>query len=370
MQLIGEYDTILNTSFSFKVPEYLVKQFVNLNYHKFYINKGFERCLIMYSEESWLTTCYNLFFKLNHNKPVIRDFLKYFFDSSVHTILDNNDKLSINKELTEFIGNPQNVILFAMNDRVEIWSKDDYYKMMGDELADFSNLASEVIGSFEVDNLNDDIAKKMSKAEEVNFANFTEFDSNLLSDELENVIFEKNISFDKYSKNTNLKYKDIFIPNSFFNLYRNQAFDTLNKIMMHKPVKVRHSNKIFLCHSSKDKDFVKSLALKLRQNNVDVWLDEWEMLPGDSLITKIQNGIDESSWFGVILSPHSVASKWCTKELNTAISKELEKNNVFVIPILKEVCDFPIFLKEKMYADLTKSNYEKGFNLLLKRLKN
>jgi hypothetical protein len=40
---------------------------------------------------------------------------------------------------------------------------------------------------------------------------------------------------------------------------------------------------LFLCHSSKDKKFVRQLAEELTELSVDVWLDEWELQPGDSL---------------------------------------------------------------------------------------
>ena len=46
--------------------------------------------------------------------------------------------------------------------------------------------------------------------------------------------------------------------------------------------------KIFLSHASEDKDrFVLGFARQLRENGVDVWLDQWGMRPGDSLADKI-----------------------------------------------------------------------------------
>ncbi len=46
--------------------------------------------------------------------------------------------------------------------------------------------------------------------------------------------------------------------------------------------------KVFLSHASEDKDrFVVGFARQLRENGVDVWLDQWEMKPGDSLVDKI-----------------------------------------------------------------------------------
>ncbi len=44
----------------------------------------------------------------------------------------------------------------------------------------------------------------------------------------------------------------------------------------------------FISHASEDHDFVEHLATRLRQDHgIDAWVDNWEMLPGDSLVSKV-----------------------------------------------------------------------------------
>jgi hypothetical protein len=46
--------------------------------------------------------------------------------------------------------------------------------------------------------------------------------------------------------------------------------------------------RVFLSHASEDKArFVVPFADGLRARGLDVWVDRWEMLPGDSLVAKI-----------------------------------------------------------------------------------
>ena len=130
---------------------------------------------------------------------------------------------------------------------------------------------------------------------------------------------------------------------------------------------MNRSAKIFLSHSSNDKQFVRRLAEDLKGRDVPVWLDEWELKIGDSLATKIQQGIQESGWLAVILSKNSVTSSWVTVELNAGLATELEKKQVFVLPILIEDCDIPLFLKDKLFADFRK-DYQGGLTALLRRL--
>ncbi|MCQ9427586.1 toll/interleukin-1 receptor domain-containing protein, partial [Pseudomonas sp. LJDD11] len=59
-------------------------------------------------------------------------------------------------------------------------------------------------------------------------------------------------------------------------------------ISHHQNARIDMSPKVFVSHASEDKDrFVLDFAKQLRANGIDAWLDKWEMLPGDSLVTKI-----------------------------------------------------------------------------------
>lgn len=124
---------------------------------------------------------------------------------------------------------------------------------------------------------------------------------------------------------------------------------------------------VFISYSSKDKSFIEKLSEKLVDNRIGVWLDKWEMKPGDSLIDKIQNGIEDSSYLLVVLSKHYVESEWCKKEQNAGLTKEINNKEVVVIPILLEDCKVPLFLQEKVYADF-REDFDRGFEELYRSL--
>jgi hypothetical protein len=108
---------------------------------------------------------------------------------------------------------------------------------------------------------------------------------------------------------------------------------------------------IFLSHNHRDKSFVRHLAVELEKKGVKVWLDEAEIKVGDSLIKKIQEGLDEMEYVGVILSHHSVGSPWVEKELEIAMYQEINGRRVKILPILVDDCKLPSFLIGKAYAD-------------------
>ena len=121
---------------------------------------------------------------------------------------------------------------------------------------------------------------------------------------------------------------------------------------------------IFISYSHSDKTFVGKLAAALVKNNAHVWVDEWELNVGDSILNKVQEAIQESSTLLVVLSMASVQSEWCKKELSAGLMRELDEKRVVVLPVLLEDCDIPMFLREKMYADF-RHNFEDGLNAIL-----
>jgi hypothetical protein len=110
---------------------------------------------------------------------------------------------------------------------------------------------------------------------------------------------------------------------------------------------------VFLSHSHRDKPFVRALARKLSEYGVGVWVDEGELKIGDSLIERISAVIQETPLLIAVLSPTSVKSNWVKEELHLAMTRQIQRRRVKVLPVMKEVCKVPDFLQGRMYADFT-----------------
>jgi hypothetical protein len=124
---------------------------------------------------------------------------------------------------------------------------------------------------------------------------------------------------------------------------------------------------VFLSHARADKSFASRLGRDLKSLGFDVWLDEWEIRVGDSLIAAIEKGISDRTWMIVVLSPAALASNWVMKELRAGLVRETQKGTVFVLPVLYRETELPPFLQDKFYADFTDS-YEDGLRLIRDRL--
>jgi hypothetical protein len=91
----------------------------------------------------------------------------------------------------------------------------------------------------------------------------------------------------------------------------------------------------FLCHASEDKDAaVRPFAQLMQEHGMKPWLDEGEVVWGDTLVKKIQDGLVRSRFVVVFLSNDFLRKKnWTETELNTALSMEIGGKS-FVLPVL------------------------------------
>lgn len=103
----------------------------------------------------------------------------------------------------------------------------------------------------------------------------------------------------------------------------------------------RAKPELFLCHSGKDKTYVRRLASDLEMLGVEPWFDAWQLSVGDSLIKRIGDGIGTSKFFCIILSVNSKGSRWCDAELSEALSLSIERGKRNILVVKKGKVDIP-----------------------------
>lgn len=151
--LVGEFECALDSKGRFLFPAGLRKQLDPAANEVFMMNKGFENCLTLYPMNEWDKVSTRLS-KLNLFKPKNRMFYRLFHQGAKQLTLDNAGRLLIPTNMTERIGLKKEIMLTAYNDRIEIWDKKTYFKLMEENVSDFADLADEVMG--ETDSNNDE----------------------------------------------------------------------------------------------------------------------------------------------------------------------------------------------------------------------
>jgi uncharacterized protein YjbI with pentapeptide repeats len=136
----------------------------------------------------------------------------------------------------------------------------------------------------------------------------------------------------------------------------------------------------FISYSSKDEDFAKRLHADLQDIGVRCWFAPEDLKIGDRIRPRIDESIRKYDKLLIILSEHSVASKWVEFEVETAMDKEQEGKPPVLFPVrldntvMDSTTAWAAHIKRtRNIGDFTDwknhDNYQKIFSRLLRDLK-
>lgn len=145
-RFLGEYYCKVDSKGRIMLPAGLKKQIPPEANDLFVINRGFEKCLVLYTKNEWniITEEIN---KLNTYVKKNRDFIRYFYRGATELTLDSVNRLLIPKSLLAYAGIEKEVVLFAHTNKIEIWDAKTYENLISNEPEDFSDLAEQVMGN-------------------------------------------------------------------------------------------------------------------------------------------------------------------------------------------------------------------------------
>ncbi|MEM9556094.1 MAG: toll/interleukin-1 receptor domain-containing protein [Acidobacteriota bacterium] len=101
----------------------------------------------------------------------------------------------------------------------------------------------------------------------------------------------------------------------------------------------------FLSHSSADKYVVRTVATLLHSLGIETWFDEWEILPGDRITKRIEEGLSKAEVIVVFLSAAAADSRWVEEESHNALYQAVSGSGYRILPVLLEPCQVPLLLQ-------------------------
>ncbi len=111
---------------------------------------------------------------------------------------------------------------------------------------------------------------------------------------------------------------------------------------------------VFLSHNSVDKPWVNRLKDALEARGLKVWLDQYEIRPGDLFVDALEKGLESSRTVALIISPEAMQSGWVDEEYNRAIGLAQDKNEkIRLIPVILRTAKLPGFLSGRNWVDFT-----------------
>ncbi len=123
---------------------------------------------------------------------------------------------------------------------------------------------------------------------------------------------------------------------------------------------------VFISYSRKDSDFARNLNKALQETGKTTWFDQESISSGVDFEKEIYKGIDNADNFVFVISPDSIASEYCEREVNYAKSK-----NKRILTLLHRQTDastMPEALRLINWIDFEQLTFDRAFQNLVQAI--
>jgi len=123
-----------------KFREVAKNQFVE----KFFITRGLDKCLFMFSEEEWRSQ-ENKFKSMSFTKQQSRIFNRLLFSGAVEIIFDKQGRILVPQYLKDFAEIKKEVMVVGVSNRIEVWAKDKWRDFYANSRQSFEEIAEKLL---------------------------------------------------------------------------------------------------------------------------------------------------------------------------------------------------------------------------------
>ena len=142
----GEYEHTIDKKGRLIIPSKFRESFKEYDIEKFYITRGLDKCLFLFTENEWKTQ-ESKFKSVPFTKSESRKFNRLYFSGASDIECDKQGRILIPDYLKTYADIKAEVMIVGVSSRIEIWAKEkwqgffDHHKGHFEELAE--KLASE-----------------------------------------------------------------------------------------------------------------------------------------------------------------------------------------------------------------------------------
>ena len=144
--LLGEYEVTLDPKGRFMLPAGLKKQLSEAESAKFVLNRGFDKCLTLYTVDQWQAVS-AVVGKLNEFNEQARKFKRLFLNGATYLEPDAAGRLLIPKAMLAYANMTKDLVLTAQNNKMEIWDATLYRNETTVDAAELNQLGGVVLGN-------------------------------------------------------------------------------------------------------------------------------------------------------------------------------------------------------------------------------
>ena len=123
-----------------KFREVAKNQFVE----KFFVTRGLDKCLFMFSEEEWRSQ-ENKFKTMSFTKQQSRTFNRLLFSGAQEVAFDKQGRILLPQYLKDFADIKRDVMIVGVSNRIEIWAKDNWNDFYVNSRQSFEEIAEKLM---------------------------------------------------------------------------------------------------------------------------------------------------------------------------------------------------------------------------------
>ena len=106
----------------------------------FVITRGMDSCLFVYTKETW-NNITNKLSELSFTKKDVRAFQRFFLSAATICEFDKQGRINISSPLASYANLTKECVIIGVNDRIEIWSKENFDKFLNESMENVTEIA-------------------------------------------------------------------------------------------------------------------------------------------------------------------------------------------------------------------------------------
>lgn len=106
----------------------------------FVITRGIDSCLFVYPKETW-NNITNKLNELSFTKKDVRSFQRFFLSAATVCEFDKQGRINISSPLASYANLTKECVIIGVNDRIEIWSKENFDKFLNESMENVTEIA-------------------------------------------------------------------------------------------------------------------------------------------------------------------------------------------------------------------------------------
>ncbi len=140
----GEHEHTIDKKGRIIVPAKFRDAFKEYGVERFYITRGLDKCLFLFTEDEWKSQ-ESKFKAIPFTKSEARKFNRLYFSGASQIEIDKQGRLLLPKYLKDYAEIKKDVMIIGVVNRMEIWSKETWQEYYKNSKGSFEQIAENLI---------------------------------------------------------------------------------------------------------------------------------------------------------------------------------------------------------------------------------